>query len=118
MLEEVFIKAIFILCLIPSSIANVNVVNASNNQTKNCSKIWTNINLPIEHMPFFFNSNEKLRLRCLSDDSCPYKDQAEEKNLKCWGYEPNCSEEKRQFLPQCPGDSRGWVNTVKLFIKK
>ena len=74
-------------------------------------KIWSKLNLPLEHMPYFFNSNQRLRKLCLTDDSCPYKEQASENSTRCWGYENNCKPENRLFLTQCPEDSRGWTKT-------
>ena len=85
-----------------------------------CSKktkiktIWSKLNLPNEHMPFFFSSNNKLRKRCLADDDCPFKEHAAKNATKCWGYEANCGPKKRLFLTECPEDSRGWV--FKLFF--
>ncbi len=74
-------------------------------------KKWSKINLPTEHLPYYFFSNEKLRVQCLNDIECPFKEQAAENATKCWGYEPNCPPSKRLLLTECPGDSRGWTNS-------
>jgi len=73
--------------------------------------IWSKLNLPPSHIPYFFNSNEKLRNLCIQDDKCPFKEEANSTEIKCWGYETNCigKLQGRLFLPECPGDSRGWV---------
>jgi hypothetical protein len=92
------------------TLAKFHASVASDNSTK-CTKIWKKINLPSSHMPYFFNSNEKLRVRCLNDQNCPFKEFADKEALKCWGYEPNCDMSRRLSLTACPGDSRGWVNS-------
>lgn len=89
-----------------------------------CGKksLWERLNLPEAHMPYFFSSNEKLRLKCVKDDTCPYREQANESALKCWGYEKGCKAERSTFLPQCPGDSNGWTKDkqeqIDLFWKQ
>lgn len=86
-------------------------IEANNQKT---AKKWTRLNLPDEHLPYFFNSNKKLKKQCLNDENCPFKDQA---NItKCWGYENNCKPEDRIFLPKCPGDSKGWVCVFSVFL--
>ena len=56
-------------------------------------------------------------INSLNDDSCPFHAEANEKN-KCWGYEANCTPERRLFEPQCPGDSGGWTNSKHDQIEK
>ncbi len=80
------------------------------------SNFWSKINLPKEHMPYYFFSNEKLRNRCFNDEKCPFKLEAAENATKCWGYEANCSPTKRVFEPKCPGDSGGWVQNLNNII--
>lgn len=77
------------------------------------SKIWQRLNLPNEHMPYFFNSNPGLRKKCLKEELCPYKELADKNATKCWGYEKNCEISNRLFLPECPGSSNGWVTDKK-----
>ncbi len=55
-------------------------------------------------------------MKSLKDDSCPFKHEAE--NTKCWGYEANCTPERRLFEPQCPEDSNGWTNNKNDQIQK
>ena len=76
---------------------------------------WSKINLPKNQMPFYFNSNRLTRRKCLNDPNCPFRSEAE--SVKCWGYEKNCNEtdKKRLFLPQCPEDSKGWVNFTIIY---
>jgi hypothetical protein len=84
--------------------------SATTANAKSTLKLWSRINLPRNHMPYYFNSNPKLRKKCLSYENCPYKEEAAENATKCWGYEPKCSPKDRLFLVQCPEDSRGWVS--------
>lgn len=58
-------------------------------------------------MPYYFHKYKQMRTKCLKDNSCPFKKEAN--STKCWGYEKDCQDEDRLFLPQCPGDSNGWV---------
>ncbi len=85
----------------------INFIDASNNL-----KLWSKINLPKYHMPYFFFSNKSLRKRCIADANCPFK--AEANTTKCWGYEPKCTTKKRIFEVECPGDYNGWV--FKMFF--
>ncbi|KAJ8301155.1 hypothetical protein KUTeg_020142 [Tegillarca granosa] len=56
---------------------------------------WKGLNLPDEHIPYYFTNNpdELLKIK------------------KCWGYEDNCPVKQRMGMPTCPGESRGWVKT-------
>lgn len=73
--------------------------------------IWDDINLPLEHMPYFFNNNYPLSLFCEKNKNCPYKEFL--KTESCWGYEQNCSMSNRYLLPICDGDAKGWVTSKK-----
>ncbi|RNA43328.1 EGF domain-specific O-linked N-acetylglucosamine transferase [Brachionus plicatilis] len=92
------------------------------NQIECQSKIWQKLNLPHEHIPYFFNSNPGLRKKCLKEEFCPHKEHAQQNATKCWGYEKNCKMSNRLFLPECPGSSNGWVNDkqeqIELFWKQ
>lgn len=74
---------------------------------------WSELDLPDEHVVFFFNNNPSLVSLCREEKSqCPYWTKIEnlppfEKN--CWGYEENC--ENNGSLNECPEDSRGWTNS-------
>lgn len=117
MLTNVELK---IICLNLLLLMQIHL-SKSSAQTSTSKYKWSKINLPPSHMVFFFNSNEKLRLRCIKDDACPFKEAAAEAEssmaVKCWGYEANCSIKNRVFLPQCPGDSGGWVSGVVWLIQ-
>jgi hypothetical protein len=107
---------LFLVAFVQSDQSNNDSNNNSNNlKPKTVSKIWSKINLPLNHMPYFFQSNENLRNRCLKDELCPFREQANATN--CWGYEPNCQEKEVLFTPECPGDSRGWVILTNSFIE-
>jgi hypothetical protein len=105
----IYVQLFILLCFVKT--------NANKVGLKKCSKIWSRINLPSSHMPYFFHSNENLRLSCLADESCPYKSQAHNDSLKCWGYENKCDLSKRLFLPKCPDDSRGWTTDKQTQIQ-
>ncbi|CAH1785030.1 unnamed protein product [Owenia fusiformis] len=70
---------------------------------------WTGLNLPEEHIPYYFNNNKQLKKLCNEDDQCPYKKYTS--TQKCWGYEKNCREVDRMSMPSCPEDSRAWAKT-------
>ncbi|XP_033745660.1 EGF domain-specific O-linked N-acetylglucosamine transferase-like [Pecten maximus] len=70
---------------------------------------WTELNLPTEHVPYYFYNNPGIKETCHEDPQCPYK--AELTQEKCWGYEKVCSEDKRMSSPSCPGNSRGWTQS-------
>lgn len=70
---------------------------------------FSTINLPDEHLPYYFATFQKIAEKCELDPECPYKNVLY-KN-KCWGYEYECTWDKQYSTPQCPGDHRGWVKT-------
>lgn len=70
---------------------------------------FSRINLPHEHLPYYFSNFPKIREKCRNDEECPYKDYLSEE--KCWGYEYNCPWSKQYSTPACPGDHMGWVKT-------
>ncbi|XP_076180397.1 EGF-domain O-GlcNAc transferase isoform X2 [Ptiloglossa arizonensis] len=72
---------------------------------------YTDIDLPPDHMKYYFNSFPTVAEECRNDTACPYKDSLDTK--ACWGYEPNCKAENSFSIPQCPGDHKGWVTTKK-----
>lgn len=68
------------------------------------------INLPPEHLTYYFNEFPEEAEKCLKDDNCLYKHHAQREG--CWGYEYNCNSSKAYHVrPRCPGDHRGWVLT-------
>ncbi|KOC65578.1 EGF domain-specific O-linked N-acetylglucosamine transferase [Habropoda laboriosa] len=72
---------------------------------------YTYIDLPSDHIKYYFNSFPTVTEECRNNTACPYKDSLDTK--ACWGYEPNCKDENSFSVPQCPGDHRGWVTTKK-----
>ena len=68
---------------------------------------WERINLPDSQLPFYFNSNPKMKKKCAKDDLCPYKEFLN--NTKCYGYEKECKPSDKLVIGSCPDDSRGWV---------
>lgn len=75
-----------------------------------CDANYSNINLPEEHMPFYFHNFPKEAERCLKDKNCPYR-KAATMTGKCWGYEYSCKWDNIYSIPHCPGDHKGWVST-------
>lgn len=67
------------------------------------------INLPVEHLPYYFSTYSDISKNCAEDPDCPYKEHLN-KN-KCWGYEHQCTWDKQYSTPACPGDHKGWVKT-------
>lgn len=72
---------------------------------------FSSINLPQEHLPYYFASLPNAAEKCRKDKECPYEKYLD-KDL-CWGYEFGCQWEKQYSRPFCPGDHRGWVKSKK-----
>ncbi|XP_043467155.1 EGF domain-specific O-linked N-acetylglucosamine transferase [Leptopilina heterotoma] len=70
---------------------------------------YLNINLPKNHLQYYFNFFPAEAKKCLDDASCPYKDKLNTKD--CWGYEASCESENSFSIPHCPGEHKGWVAT-------
>lgn len=70
---------------------------------------FSTINLPEEHLQYYFANFPLLAKECESDPDCPFKDHLNKD--KCWGYEHNCKWDKQYSIPSCPGDHRGWVKS-------
>lgn len=75
-----------------------------------CDTNYSTINLSADHIPYYYNTFPKEAEKCLQDETCPYKDQAKNKD-KCWGYEYNCKLDNQYSVPHCPGDHKGWVKS-------
>ncbi|XP_031772944.1 EGF domain-specific O-linked N-acetylglucosamine transferase isoform X2 [Apis florea] len=76
---------------------------------------YTDIDLPSDHIKYYFNYFPTVAEECRNNTACPYKDSLDTK--ACWGYEPNCKDENSFSVPQCPGDHRGWVTTKKAQVE-
>lgn len=76
---------------------------------------YTQINIPDEHLPLYFNQFPKIAKKCEEDPHCPYKNHLN--SNKCWGYENNCNLSTQYSIPHCPGDHQGWVKTKEDQIK-
>ncbi|XP_006560370.1 EGF domain-specific O-linked N-acetylglucosamine transferase isoform X2 [Apis mellifera] len=76
---------------------------------------YTDIDLPSDHIKYYFNYFPTVAQECRNNTVCPYKDSLDTK--ACWGYEPNCKAENSFSVPQCPGDHRGWVTTKKAQVE-
>ncbi|KAK0161010.1 hypothetical protein PV327_009530 [Microctonus hyperodae] len=73
-----------------------------------------NINLPDDHLKYYFNSYPKVAEKCRTNPDCPYKEHLDKKS--CWGYEDDCDEKYSFLRSQCPGDHKGWVATKQAQI--
>ncbi|KAK4878909.1 hypothetical protein RN001_007055 [Aquatica leii] len=69
---------------------------------------YSKINLPNDHLPYYFYNYPKIGQQCETDSDCPYTYVHSD---KCWGYEYSCTWENQYSIPSCPGDHRGWVKT-------
>ncbi|KAF5306643.1 hypothetical protein FQA39_LY08832 [Lamprigera yunnana] len=69
---------------------------------------YSKIDLPDDHIQYYFYNYPEIRKECETDVACPYKSM---EGNKCWGYEYSCSWDKQYSMPYCPGDHRGWVKT-------
>lgn len=68
------------------------------------------INLPPDHLHYYFNEFPAVAETCLNDEKCEYKQYIGRKG--CWGYEQGCNMSTSYHVrPRCPGDHRGWVKT-------
>lgn len=72
---------------------------------------WNDINLPKNHVKYYFNTFPNVEKLCRNDPTCPYKNEMKKKS--CWGYESNCTSENSFSIPHCPGDHKGWVTSKK-----
>ncbi|CAG9768926.1 unnamed protein product [Ceutorhynchus assimilis] len=69
---------------------------------------FSSINLPLEHIPYYFTKFPDVAAKCQNDPECPYKDHIQTKH---WGYEFNVEWGQQYSVPDCPGDHKGWVQT-------
>lgn len=76
-----------------------------------CDTNFTKINLPKEHLPYYFRNFPKQAIKCSEYENCDFK-QYLNKDV-CWGYEYDCEWDKQYLKPSCPGDHKGWVKTKK-----
>ncbi len=68
---------------------------------------WEKLNLPDNHIPYYFFRNSKIKQMCANDDKCPFKHHVS--NTKCLGYENKCKVSDRLNLNECPGDSKSKI---------
>lgn len=89
------LKSLFLVCFLTSFINSIDI---------------NGLNLPPEHIPYFFNSFPNIANACVEDPQCPFK--ALVGKEACWGYERDCDVKNSYHVrPWCPGDHRGWVKT-------
>jgi protein O-GlcNAc transferase len=69
--------------------------------------------LPVQHLPFYLHNRPAHELEsCRQDDHCQ-DISSSQVNSSCWGYEDDCSPDKRFFKTNCPGDSENWAKSKK-----
>ncbi|XP_011298968.1 EGF domain-specific O-linked N-acetylglucosamine transferase isoform X2 [Fopius arisanus] len=76
---------------------------------------YSEIDLPPEHIKYYFNSFPARARQCREDHRCPYKNELIKE--RCWGYEDNCKPENAFSIPHCPGDHKGWVATKEAQVE-
>ncbi|XP_072928459.1 EGF domain-specific O-linked N-acetylglucosamine transferase isoform X2 [Hemitrygon akajei] len=74
--------------------------------------LYSNIRLPVEHIPYFLHNNIDIAISCEKDSLCPFKKHLRELE-SCWGYEKNCKPEYRFSYPVCSEAASGWANTIE-----
>ncbi|XP_071042863.1 EGF domain-specific O-linked N-acetylglucosamine transferase isoform X2 [Parasteatoda tepidariorum] len=85
------LMSIIITCLITLVISNSHILE---------------LNLPPEHIPYYFSNHPIESQNCANSDSCSHKGSLGLN--KCWGYEKGCSESDRFSTPDCNQSSKGW----------
>ncbi|KRT78940.1 hypothetical protein AMK59_6657, partial [Oryctes borbonicus] len=70
---------------------------------------YSMIDLPYEHLQYYFSRFPELYKNCKADPECSYNEDFDLN--RCWGYEYNCAAKNRYSTPHCPGDYKGWVKT-------
>lgn len=45
---------------------------------------WSGINLPLQHVPFFFKNNPSVRELCEKDEQCPHKVNGNDTKVRCF----------------------------------
>lgn len=76
---------------------------------------YTSINLPYEHLQYYFTNFPELYEQCKDDPECPFKENSVPN--RCWGYEYNCNPNNQYSTPTCPGEFNGWVKTKQEQLK-
>lgn len=74
-----------------------------------CSTNFSNINLPPEHLPYYFTAFPEVASKCRESAQCPYKSYLDQESY--WGYHYNHVWGQQYSVPDCPGDHKGWVKT-------
>ncbi|XP_060518881.1 EGF domain-specific O-linked N-acetylglucosamine transferase [Cylas formicarius] len=67
------------------------------------------INLPEEHLPYYFTSFPDIAKKCRLDPTCPYTQYLDK--TRFWGYHLSHKWGSQYSKPDCPGDHKGWVKT-------
>ncbi|KAK3909041.1 EGF domain-specific O-linked N-acetylglucosamine transferase [Frankliniella fusca] len=95
-------------CFYPVIVATLSCLLTVSNTAVN----FSNVDIPKDHMPFYFHNFPDIAKQCLSDHECPFKD-AVERN-RCWGYERSCSKQYSYSSPDCNDSSKGLSKNKEL----
>lgn len=76
---------------------------------------FTSINLPEEHLPYYFTNFPKEAERCQKDEGCPFKKHVGAD--KCWGYEYNCKKPTPYFETSCNSHENNWLKSKEDALK-
>lgn len=89
---------LFLLCFVTTAINSIDI---------------NEIDLALEHMPYYLHQFSNIGKACKQDPKCLYADHVD-RNAS-WGYERVERDPSRLYhvKPTCPGDHRGWVKTKK-----
>lgn len=70
------------------------------------SSDYSFIDLPENHLPYYFNTFPQIATQCLNDYKCEYRDflMNDDKTRSCWGYESDCKRENAYYTLKCPGN--------------
>ncbi|XP_066153392.1 EGF domain-specific O-linked N-acetylglucosamine transferase isoform X2 [Euwallacea fornicatus] len=94
--------SVVIMVFLPFLVLYLPYVLSNNN--------FSNINLPPEHLPYYFTAFPEVADQCRKDPECSFKNYTN--IVKYWGYEFGHNWGEPQYsIPDCPGDHKGWVKT-------
>lgn len=77
---------------------------------------FSDVDIPKEHMPFYFNNFPDIAKQCANDEDCMFKDAIKES--RCWGYEQGCSKPQSYSSPVCNGDFKGWAKSNEEHVNR
>lgn len=70
---------------------------------------FEDLNLPPEHVPYYFSRFPSSSKECANDNWCPHKNLT--RIRKCWGYEDFCYHYEMDVIHECFADATSWKKT-------